>query len=208
MLIKNIILDLGGVLLNIDYHLTINAFKDLGITNFDEFYTQANQSDVFDLFEKGDTEAHHFIDGLTKHLPSSIQQQDIINAWNAMLLDFPKERLDFLLQLKNRYNTVLLSNTNALHLDFFHNQLKEVYGLDSLNDYFKRTYFSCDMGMRKPDPEIFLEVCQREGFNPSETLFIDDSIQHVEGAKAAGLQAYHLDIKTNNVISLLNTLLA
>lgn len=208
MLIKNIILDLGGVLLNIDYHLTINAFKDLGIKNFDELYTQANQSDIFDLFEKGDTEPHHFIDGLIKHLPSSIQQQDIINAWNAMLLDFPKERLDFLLQLKNRYNTVLLSNTNALHLDFFHNQLKDVYGLDSLDDYFNQTYFSCDMGMRKPDPEIFLEVCQREGFIPSETLFIDDSTQHVEGAKIAGLHAYHLDIKTNNVISLLNTLLA
>src|SRR5690554_6968143 len=91
-----------------------------------------------------------------------------------MLLDFPTERLNYLSRLKQQYNTALLSNTNTIHLDFFHQQLQETHQITSLDAYFKSTYFSCAMGMRKPNPEIFLEVCKREGFNPSETIFIDD----------------------------------
>lgn len=207
MKIKNIILDLGGVLLNIDYHLTINAFKNLGIKNFDELYSQANQNNLFDNFETGHIKDHEFIDGIAKSIKNDISKEELINAWNAMLLDFPIERLHFLLQLKEKYSTVLLSNTNTIHLDFFHNQLKEVHQIESLDNHFKHTYFSCEMGLRKPNPDIFLEVCKREGFDPSETLFIDDSIQHVDGAKKAGLHAYHLDVKTNNVIDLLTSLL-
>ena len=208
MQIKNIILDLGGVLLNIDYHLTINAFKELGITNFEELYSQANQNNLFDDFETGHIEDYQFIDGIAQNIPNSISKESLIEAWNAMLLDFPKERLDFLLELKEKYNTVLLSNTNTIHLDFFHNQLKEIHNIESLDHHFKHTYFSCEMGLRKPNPEIFLEVCKREGYKPSETLFIDDSIQHVEGAKKAGLNAYYIDVKSTNVIDFLSALLA
>lgn len=207
MKIKNIILDLGGVLLNIDYHLTIDAFKKIGIENFDELYTQANQTDIFDDFETGAIGAAQFINGLAKYLPQSTNEKIITNAWNAMLLDFPKERLNFLMQLKEKYNTALLSNTNTLHLDFFNKQLKEIHKLESLRTHFKQTYYSCYMGMRKPNPEIFIEVCKLEGFKPAETLFIDDSMQHVEGAKEAGLHAYYLNVKTNDVINLVNTLL-
>lgn len=207
MKIKNIILDLGGVLLNIDYHLTINAFKKLGIKNFDELYSQAAQNNLFDDLETGHISDQQFLKGLRKYLPEEIKNEEIINAWNAMLLDFPTERLNYLSRLKQQYNTALLSNTNTIHLDFFHQQLQETHQITSLDAYFKSTYFSCAMGMRKPNPEIFLEVCKREGFNPSETIFIDDSIQHVEGANKAGLHAYHLDVKQDNVIYLLNSLL-
>jgi putative hydrolase of the HAD superfamily len=207
MEIKNIILDLGGVLLNIDYLLTINAFKKLGVKNFDELYSQANQNELFNDFEKGSIKADQFIDGIAQYLPKTTSKQAITEAWNAMLLDFPKERLGYLMQLKEHYHIVLLSNTNTLHLDFFHTQLNEVYGIKSLDAYFEHTYFSCDMGMRKPNPEIFRQVCKNEGFNPEETLFIDDTAQHVEGAKKAGLNAYHLEVKSNNLIKLLDTLL-
>jgi|SRR5690554_762388 len=208
MKIKNIILDLGGVLLNIDYHLTISSFKSLGIENFEELYSQANQSNLFNDFETGHIERDEFIERIAKGLPNSVSQKALVDAWNAMLLDFPEERLAFLLQLKEKYNTVLLSNTNTIHLEFFHKQLKAVHKIDSLDNHFNTTYFSCDMKMRKPNPEIFLKVCKEEDFNPKETLFIDDSIQHVEGAKIAGLHAYYLDVKTNNIIDLLNSLLA
>lgn len=206
MKIKNIILDLGGVLLNIDYSLTINSFKSLGITNFDVLFTQAQQSQMFNQFEKGGVGSDEFLVELNKFLPSS-SKDEIIHAWNAMLLDFPKERFSFLLGLKEKYNTVLLSNTNPLHINYFHQQLKLVHRIDSLDDYFKNTYFSFEMGMRKPDPEIFLKVCELEGFNPKETLFIDDTLQHVEGAKLAGLNAFHLDIKSMDIVRLLDEIL-
>lgn len=208
MKIKNIILDLGGVLLNLNYQLTIDAFINLGIEDFQSLYTQANQSDLFNLFEKGKITGEEFVDGIKKYLPETTSDKDIINAWNAMLLDLPKERLEFLLELKEEYNLVLLSNTNTIHLDFFHNQLNEVFGKESLDSYFKTVYFSCDMGMRKPDAEIFEKLCKKEGFTPNETLFIDDTMQHVDGAKSIGIQAHHLDITSTDVIELVRSLLA
>lgn len=207
MKIKNIILDLGGVLLNINYENTIREFKKLGIDNFEELYTQANQSKLFDKIEKGEITAKAFIAGLKDILPNHVTEQQIIHAWNAMLLDLPAERLDFLKELNQKYNTVLLSNTNVVHLKYFHKELQEAHKIDSLQDHFNKLYFSCDLKMRKPDEEIFHEVCNRENYNPDETLFIDDSIQHVEGAKKMGIHAFLLDTQKDNVIRLVNSLL-
>lgn len=208
MQIKNVIFDLGGVLLNIDYHLTIQAFVDIGMSNFQELFTQAQQSELFDKIEVGEISSDEFLAEIKALMPSYVSEVEIRTAWNAMLLDLPSERLDFLLAVKEKYNTALLSNTNSIHLENFYKELKKVHNLKSLDDYFHKVYFSCDLGMRKPNPEIFLRVCELEGFNPSETLFIDDTIQHVEGAKQAGLQALHLDVKNTDVINLLSFLLA
>jgi putative hydrolase of the HAD superfamily len=207
MAIKNIILDLGGVLLNIDYYKTIEAFKDLGIPNFEELFTQAKQEHLFDKYESGLINSNDFLEGLKKKLPSTISELDIKTAWNAMLLNFPDDRLDYLIQLKQKYNTALLSNTNPIHLERFHKIINQNNGINSLEDHFDKVYFSSDMGKRKPSPEIFLEVCIKQGYKPSETLFIDDTEQHVQGAKRAGLQAAHLDIRNQDVIQLLNSLL-
>lgn len=208
MQIKNVIFDLGGVLLNIDYHLTIQAFVDIGMSNFQELFTQAQQSELFDKIEVGEISSDEFLAEIKALMPSYVSEVEIRTAWNAMLLDLPSERLDFLLAVKEKYNTALLSNTNSIHLENFYKELKKVHNLKSLDDYFHKVYFSCDLGMRKPKPEIFLRVCELEGFNPSETLFIDDTMQHVEGAKQAGLQALHLDVKNTDVINLLSFLLA
>lgn len=206
--IKNIILDLGGVLLNIDYFKTIEAFRDLGIPDFEELFTQAKQEHLFDKYESGLIDSEEFIVGLKKKLPFTISSNEITSAWNAMLLDFPSERLDFLKQLKEKYNTVLLSNTNPIHLEAFHQIIKRNNGIDSLAPYFNHVYFSSEMGMRKPSPEIFLEVCKQQNFNPEETLFIDDTEQHVLGAREAGLKALHLNVNEQDVIQLLNAFLA
>lgn len=208
MKVKNIILDLGGVLLNINYQLTIDAFMQLGIKNFNNLYTQANQSELFSQLEKGEISDQAFIQGVKSYLPKTISEKEIIGAWNAMLLDFPKERLAFLKELNSNYNTVLLSNTNTIHLDFLHHYLYQTHGEKSLQPYFDHLYFSCEMGMRKPDAEIFEAVCEKENFDPKETLFIDDSIQHIEGAKSIGLQAHHLEVEDSDVIQLVRSLLA
>ncbi|MGB0932722.1 MAG: HAD family hydrolase [Lishizhenia sp.] len=192
MKVQNIIFDLGGVILNIDYHKTINAFKNLGDQEFDSLFTQANQTDLFDKYEKGLCSSQFFINGLLDYLPAGTSANAIVKAWNAMLLDLPQERIVKLLDLKDKYRTFLLSNTNDIHLDAFHSIIKKENSLDSLASLFEKVYYSCEMKMRKPDPEIFLTVCKENNLEPKDTLFIDDSIQHVEGAKKAGLQAYHL----------------
>jgi putative hydrolase of the HAD superfamily len=206
--IKNIILDLGGVILNIDYHITIKAFQELGITDFDALYTQAKQAHLFDHYETGKIDSDEFIDKLSQYLKTQQPRQKIIEAWNAMLLDLPQERLTFLEKLKEKFNTTLLSNTNPIHIQCFHQIIKQQNNIDGLDAYFDHVHFSSDLGMRKPNPEIFTYVCDIHGYKPEETLFIDDSIQHVEGAKKAGINSYLLDTERNDVINLVSSLLA
>ncbi len=192
MKVENVIFDLGGVILNIDYNKTINAFKALGDQSFDSLFTQANQTDLFDKYEKGLCSSQYFINGLLDYLPAGTTANAAVNAWNAMLLELPQKRIEKLFLLKEKYRTFLLSNTNDIHLDAFHSIIKKENQLNSLSPLFEKVYFSCEMKMRKPDTEIFLSVCDQNNLVPENTLFIDDSIQHVEGAKKAGLQAYHL----------------
>jgi putative hydrolase of the HAD superfamily len=207
MAIKNIILDLGGVILNIDYNLTIKAFQSLGISNFESLYTQAKQEHLFDHYEAGKIHSDEFVEKLGEYLDTQQPSGKIIKAWNAMLLDLPEERLTFLKVLRSSYNTSLLSNTNPIHIKCFHEIIKEQNGIKSLNEFFDHVHFSSDLGMRKPDPDIFKHVCDLHNYSPSETLFIDDSMQHVEGARKAGLHAFLLDTKKDDVKELVTSLL-
>lgn len=189
---KAIIFDLGGVLINLDYQLTSKAFVDLGLTDFDATYSQLQQTDLFDRFETGDISSFHFINRLLDQLPQGTSGNKVVHAWNAMILDFPADRLEWLLEIKKRYRIFLLSNTNTLHMEVVRRSLEKAVGHKRLEDYFEHVYLSCEMGMRKPTPEIFTRVCREQGLDPATTVFIDDSPQHVEGAASAGLQAIHL----------------
>ena len=127
--IKNIIFDLGGVILNIDYQLTIDAFKKLSLNNFDQFYSQFTQNDLLIAMEKGEITPQEFRIQLRKYISKPVSDIMIDNAWNAMLLDFPPERIILLQKLKNKYRTFLLSNTNSIHLEFYSNLLNQEFGL-------------------------------------------------------------------------------
>lgn len=188
---ENIIFDFGGVIINIDYEATINAFKDLGISDFDALYSQAAQSDLFDAIETGRISPQHFINGILQLLPAGVTPNQVVHAWNTMILDIPKERIEFLQQLSQTHDIYLLSNTNSIHIDKAMREWNNKTQAD-INDVFKKVYLSHEMGMRKPDVEIFRHVCQEQGLDPSKTLFIDDSIQHIHGAREAGLHAHHL----------------
>ncbi len=187
-----IIFDLGGVLINLDYQLTSKAFIDLGLTDFDATYSQLQQTDLFDRFETGAISSFHFINRLLDQLPQGTSGNKVVHAWNAMILDFPEERLLWLLKMKQCYRIFLLSNTNTLHMEAVRRSLERTIGHQRLEDYFEQVYLSCEMGLRKPNPEIFSRVCDEQGLNPATTVFIDDSPQHVEGAASIGLQALHL----------------
>lgn len=186
-----IIFDFGGVLINIDYQATIDAFRALGNDDFEQLYSQAQQSDLFDAIETGRISPQHFINGLLNLLPKGTSPNQVVHAWNAMILDVPAHRIEFLQELKKTHRIYLLSNTNSIHID---KALREWNAASDLSIYelFDAVYLSHEIGMRKPDREIFEFVCEKHGLNPETTLFIDDSIQHIEGARNAGLNAYHL----------------
>lgn len=191
--IKHIIFDLGGVLLNIDYKLTEKAFIDLGISNFPQLYSQLKQTPIFDLFETGKINRNQFIEKIRELSEKQLTDQQIINSWNAMLLHFPLRRLQILQQLQLYHNLFLLSNTNEIHEDFFNKILFNNHGIPSLGVFFNKVYLSHRIGLRKPDKEVFEFVLNSNGLIPEDTLFIDDSIQHIEGAKAVGIRTIFLE---------------
>lgn len=191
-MIRNIIFDLGGVIINLDPPATIRAFEALGAAGFSDIYTQLQQNPVFDQYDKGLVSNAGFRKELKDLTGLSLSDADFDTAWNAMLLDFPKHRLDLLKVVKPRYRTFLLSNTNFIHVEAFEADLLNNHGCPDLSSFFEKAYYSCNMGMRKPDREIFDFVLKENNLEPAETLFIDDSPQHVEGARLAGIQAVQL----------------
>lgn len=189
--IKNVILDFGGVLFAIDYHAPHREFQKLGWPSFDEDYSQAEQNEIYDLLEVGAIDNETFWEYLHSKMPNA-SRTEIERAWNSILLQPISERVEKLPLLKARYNTFLLSNTNAIHAPVFEKMMKETGEWDVMEKNFDAILYSQNIHHRKPHPETFLHVCQLYQLSPSETVFVDDSIQHVKGAQAAGLHALHL----------------
>ncbi|MCF8459712.1 MAG: HAD family phosphatase [Flavobacteriales bacterium] len=196
----NIIFDLGGVVLNLDYSRTIFAFQQLGISEFESSYSQLVQAGLFDDYERGEMTSNDFREGIRRAFRVEVSDTQIDEAWNAMLLNLPKERLELLQKLAETKRIVLLSNTNEIHIRKFNQALKLEHGLNDLSGYFQKLYYSYEVGMRKPDEQIFQHVLDEQGFDPAKTLFIDDSPQHIEGARKVGLNAYHLQVEKGETI--------
>ena len=190
--IKNLLFDLGGVLLNIDYNKTANAFRKLGVNKFDELYSQADANDLFEALETGKISEADFYSTIQQYCNPETSKEQIKLAWNSMLLNFRIDSLNWLKILKEQYNIFLLSNTNCIHLNAFNRIFKEQIIQSSLDDYFIKAYYSHVIKMRKPYTETFHFVLNDAGIKADETLFIDDSINNIEGAKKAGLNVHHL----------------
>ena len=198
--IDNIIFDLGNVIINIDYQSTINAFEKIGITNAKDFYSKSSQKNIFDKLEIGKITREDFVLEIQKNIPKT-SKAEIINAWNAIIKDLPQSRVNLLKDLKNKFSIFLLSNTNTIHIDYiFENIGKDRY--QEFYNLFDKVYYSYEVKLRKPDPNIFELVIEENNLNVKNTLFIDDSIQHINSAKKIGLQTYHL----NNKIESLETI--
>lgn len=202
MHIKNIIFDLGGVIIDIDYNLAATAFKKLGIVDFDNFYSKAKQSTLFDDFEKGVISNAEFRSNLRQYLSDTITDHQIDAAWNAMLKGIPSHRVDFLQKVAQKYRIFLLSNTNRIHIDAFTQYNDEKFGKGYFEGLFEYCYFSSDIAMRKPDAEIFDFVLSENGLLKEETIFIDDSIQHIQGASSTGLHAELLKVEAGETIEM------
>ena len=199
--IKSIIFDLGGVILNLNYSKTEDEFKKIGVLNFKEFYSQKKQTLLFDDFEKGKINPKEFISFLKEAENLKIKEIDFINAWNAMLLEIPIEKLQFINGLKKDYKIFLLSNTNEIHIKKFEKDLKKNNMLEQFYKCFDKIYYSSRMGKRKPEKNCFNQVLEENGLIAENTLFIDDSIQHIEGAEKAGIKTFHLE-KNKSILDL------
>lgn len=190
-MIKNIIFDLGVVLLNIDFQKTMNAFKNLGIENIEEVFSGYSQSGFFDDFEKGNISPEEFRDEIRKLLKTQVSDETIDEAWNAMIFDFPADRINFVIGCRNNYRTFLLSNTNAIHFPVYNKQLQEKFMINDLSDLFEKAYYSYRLGLRKPAKEIFELLLKENSLVPGETLFIDDAPQHIATANSLGIKTFH-----------------
>jgi HAD superfamily hydrolase (TIGR01509 family) len=189
--VKNIIFDLGGVLLNLDVAQTRDAFIKLGLTQIDDLFRIGHAASFFREYEMGIISDEQFVEKARQlSLPNTTSDQ-VIEAWNVMLLDFPAERVELLNRLKNKYRLFLFSNTNAIHLQAFHKSYQAVYGT-TMDELFEKAYYSHLIKLRKPDVEAYQYVVKDGNMNAAETLFIDDALVNVEGARLAGLQAIHL----------------
>ena len=190
--IKNIIFDLGGVILNIDHQAPVEAFEALGIPDFEAHYSKASQSSLFVELETGTISPEVFRQRLRDSLSIELSDEDINAAWNAIIKDFPKQNIKLLEQLKGAYRLFLLSNTNAIHHPVFSARLMHEYGYSDLGELMEKAYYSHEIGLHKPDPRIFEFVLDDARLLPEETLFIDDSEQHVTSAQQVGLKVHHL----------------
>ena len=183
--------DLGGVIINLDYQKTISAFHELGMTNFEQVYSQMAQSDLFDSYETGKISTQHFINLLLPHLPFGTSPNKVVAAWNAMILDVPLKKIALLADLKKSLPTFLLSNTNDLHIQKVRDEWKKVTD-SAMEESFHKIYLSHEIKHRKPTSQAFSYVLEENGLEAARTIFIDDTLQHIVGAKSIGLQTLHL----------------
>jgi glucose-1-phosphatase len=187
-----ILFDLGGVLIDIDYQATEHAFIELGVTDFQHHYTQFNQDRLFDLFETGKISAQHFINKLLPIVKRGTSPNQIVHAWNAMILTFPKNKVNLLLGLAKTKRIALLSNTNELHMVQVHKEWNKACSVP-FQSLFEKVFLSHEIHQRKPDMETFQWVCAQLNVEEASVLFIDDSPQHIEGAKNAGLKTFYYE---------------
>lgn len=201
--IDAIIFDFGGVLFDIDYYAPVRAFQELGYADFESMYSKKSQTQLFDDMETGKAHRPEFLAHLRPLVPLEITDAQIIDAWNAIFVGLPKERGELVHKVKTKYRTFILSNTNSLHVKRFEEILDETVGMEWFKSGFEQVYYSNEIGIKKPHPETYLEICRWNDLQPDRTLFIDDSIQHVEGAVEAGLKGYWLDVGKEDILEVL-----
>lgn len=187
MVLKNIIFDLGGVILDIDYSAPIREFAKLNMHNLESIYSIAQPDPMYSLYETGKISTEEFMNYLQSRSPEGTSPTDILHAWNSILIGLPPHRIEILKQLKQHYRLFLLSNINELHIDGFEAMYCQHFPESSLHDVMDGVYYSCRIGKRKPEAASFLHIINEHGLDLNETLFIDDSADNVAGALQVGL---------------------
>ena len=187
--IKNLLIDLGGVLINLDHQRCMENFKELGFTDVEERLNIQQLHGIFMQQEKGLITSAEFRNGLRDMMGKVVSDNQIDAAWNSLLVDIPKHKLDLLLELRSKYVVYLLSNTNEIHWRYACHNLFP-YRTFRVEDYFEKAYLSYEMHMAKPEADIFKAVIEDAGIEPQETLFIVDSELNGKAAQELGISTY------------------
>lgn len=191
--IKNLIFDLGGVILDLSVPDTIHSFAAVSGIELPRVQELFVASEGFLQYEKGQLTDEAFRDFVRKLYSIDATDEALDKCWNAMLLGIPVAKLDLLLKLKEQYAVYLLSNTNTIHLDYIEQRiLPAICEHSTLDPYFHRTYYSHRMGKRKPDADIFEQVLDENNLLPEDTLFLDDNRGNIDGAAALKIQTLHV----------------
>jgi len=193
--IKNIIFDYGNVIFEINFKKAQDALFQLGITDIEDFFAHKKHNTLFDDFETAAISEEQFRQGIRKAAGNpELTDEQIDAAWNSLLIGVPENIHDTLLKVKDKYRTFLLSNNNVIHYKYIISYLEREFGMPDNSQLFEKTYYSQDMFMRKPHVQIFQKVIEENNLIPEETLFIDDSPQHLVGAKQAGFHTLLMDV--------------
>ena len=191
--IKNIVFDLGGVLVDLDFKAAINGLQQAGFANVKEQLMTFNQEGIFQKFELGEISTEEFRTAIRENSTVTLTDEEIDALWNAMLLEIPREKLELILDLRGKYMVYLLSNTNSIHWDYVCKNASNYRGF-RVNDYFEETFLSYEMHLAKPDKAIYEKVLQDANLLAEETLFIDDSEANCKAAEEVGIHAHHYHI--------------
>lgn len=188
--IKNLIIDFGGVLINLTRNRCIEAFEQLGVANIREsIFNDYQHKDLFMQLELGLITPEEFRDGIRHLTRQPLTDEQIDTAWIAMLDDVPAQKLELLLELRKHYNTLLLSNTNSIHWEWSECSCFRYKG-HQVTDFFDKIYLSYELRMAKPDACIFEYVLNDASIKPEETLFIDDASVNCRTAESLGIRTY------------------
>lgn len=194
-MINTIIFDFGDIFINLDKQATMDGLKKLGLKEWNDDLDHLNIQ-----FEMGQISRENFLFGIQKHIPNA-SIKEILAAWNAILLDFPLYRLEFLQMLSKKYRLFLLSNTDSIHIETFEKNV----GISFYSDFyqcFEKVYFSFEVGIRKPSAEIFNYVLNNHELSPKRTLFIDDKKENTDAAQKLGIDVWHLKVGEEDIVDL------
>jgi FMN phosphatase YigB (HAD superfamily) len=194
-MINAILFDFGDVFINLDKQATIDGLQKLGLSAWNDDLDQLNLK-----YEVGAISEEDFLLGFQKNIPNA-SIDEISKAWNAILLDFPLYRLEFLQMLSKKYRLFLLSNTDAIHIETFEQKTGSSFYSD-FYQCFEKVYFSFEIGMRKPNPEVYNFVLDQNGLQAKHTLFIDDKKENTDAALALGFQVWNLQVGKEDVVDL------
>lgn len=190
-MIRNLLFDLGGVIMNIDRMRCVKAFKELGMDNIETFLGDYGQKGAFGALEQGLVTPEQWRADVRANIPHPVTDDQIDNAFNQFLLDIPERRLQALRKLHRHYRLYLLSNTNEV---MWNSKISEEFTKEGLtvNDYFDGITTSFEVKAMKPDHVIFESVISQYGINPEETIFFDDSLANCKSAGELGFNYLHV----------------
>lgn len=194
--IKNIVFDLGGVLIDLDFPRALKAFEQAGLTDIAQNVQAFSREGIFMDLELGNITPEDFFQSICERSTQPISIHQATDYWNLILKDIPQDKLKIIRELRKRYHVYLLSNTNQPHWEYICKKCFEKDGF-TIHDYFEKLFLSYEMHLAKPDKQIFFQMLQDGQMKPEETLFIDDSEANCNSAKETGIRTIHYRIGEN-----------